>query len=57
MPLDFRPSPPKHGDRVRPAVHQGTQSAQRRIMLLAGLLVLVLLMMHEAQKAENFHWL
>lgn len=57
MPLDFRPSPSKHGDRVRPAALQGTQSAQRRMMLLAGLLVLVLLMMHEAQKAENFHWL
>ncbi len=57
MALDFRPAPSKRGDRSRPGMYRGTQNDHRRVLLLAGLLLLVLLMMNEAQKAENFHWL
>jgi hypothetical protein len=42
---------------MRPSPYDPTRNVQRRILMLAGLLVLVLLLMQQAQKGENFHWL
>ncbi len=57
MPLDFRSPASQHGSRTRPSQRGYGQNVQRRVLMLAGLLVLVLVLMQQAQKAENFHWL
>jgi hypothetical protein len=57
MPLDFRSPSSKHRSRPKPSPYGSGGNVQRRFLMLAGLLVLVLVLMQQAQKAENFHWL
>lgn len=57
MHIDLRRTPPRRPER-EPRNRHGSEAAVRsRLLMLVGLLVFVFLLMGEARKPENYHWL